>query len=290
MPTTRLCHFERDGVERLGALRDEGVYDLSAIVPAWRSIDDVLALSVLQIGGVMRRISWVEHASFGLAGVTLKAPIARQEVWAAGVTYLRSREARVEETQTPDIYDRVYEAERPELFLKATPSRTVGPDEAIGIRGDSTWDVPEPELVLVLNHRLEIAGFTIGNDVSSRSIEGDNPLYLPQAKIYDRCFALGPAISMAWELPDPRDLSIRMLVQRDGLPAYEGETSTRAFKRSFVELTRYLGRHNTFPRGVFLSTGTGIVPPEDFTLQPGDIVEIEIEQIGVLRNSVMRLE
>jgi len=149
--------------------------------------------------------------------------------------------------------------------------------------------VPEPELVLVLNSQLEIAGFSIGNDMSSRSIEGENPLYLPQAKIYDRCFALGPAITLAWELPGVNDLSIRMAIHRGGLPVFEGETSTRLLKRRLPELARYLGRHQTFSHGVLLSTGTGIVPPNDFTLQPEDVVEIEIEQIGVLQNPVIRL-
>src|SRR5262249_43520067 len=134
-----------------------------------------------------------------------------------------------------------------------------------------------------------LVGFSVGNDMSSRSIEGENPLYLPQAKIYERCFALGPAITLVWELPDVHDLTIRMVISRAGLPAYEGEASTRQLKRSFPEMLRYLGRHNSFPRGVMLSTGTGIVPPDDFTLQPGDVVQIEIEQIGALVNPVMRL-
>ena len=270
-------------------MRDQDVYDLSTIVPEWQSLDEVLALPVSRIGSIFRGISWMEHTSFGLSGVTLKAPIGSQEVWAAGVTYPRSREARAEETHTPDIYDRVYEAQRPELFLKATPSRTVGPDEAVGIRADSTWDVPEPELVLVLNSRREIVGFCAGNDMSSRSIEGENPLYLPQAKTYDRCFALGPAITPVWELPDVHDLSIRMVIHRAGLPAYEGETNTRLLKRSFPELVRYLGRHNSFPHGVLLSTGTGIVPPLGFSLEAGDVVQIDIEQIGELVNPVVRL-
>jgi 2-dehydro-3-deoxy-D-arabinonate dehydratase len=290
VPLTQLCVFERDGLRRLGALREEGVYDLSAIVPRWQSLDDVLAEPAPRISATLRPISWVERTSYAPAGLELKAPLGGQEVWAAGITYERSRQARAEETRTPDIYERVYEAERPELFLKATPRRTAGPGEAIGIRSDSTWDVPEPELVLVLNSRMEIAGFSIGNDVSSRSIEGENPLYLPQAKIYDRCFALGPAITLAWELPDVHNLDIRMTVYRDGRPAFEGETNTRRLKRPFPELVRYLGRHQSFPHGVLLSTGTGIVPPDDFTLQPGDAVEIEIEQIGVLRNPVIRLD
>jgi len=288
MPVSQLCVFERDGRSRVGAWREEGVYDLSALL-GWESLDDVLSLPAARINSALRGVSWIEHTSFGLAGVTLKAPIGSQEVWAAGVTYLRSREARMGEAHTPDIYERVYEAERPELFLKATPSRTVGTGEAVGIRADSSWDVPEPELVLVLNSRMEIAGFAAGNDMSSRSIEGDNPLYLPQAKMHDRCFALGPAITLVWELPDVHDLSIRMAIHRDGSPAFEGETSTRLLKRSFPELVRYLGRHNTFPHGVLLSTGTGIVPPDDFTLQAGDVVAIEIEQIGALVNPVVRL-
>jgi len=289
MPTVQLCVFERDGRTRVGGLREEGVYDLGAIL-GWPSLDDVLALPVARISAGLRGVSWVEHTSFGLGGVTLKAPLGSQEVWAAGVTYQRSREARVEETHTPDIYDRVYDAERPELFLKATASRVVGPDEAVGIRADSTWDVPEPELVLVLNSRLEVAGFAVGNDMSSRSIEGENPLYLPQAKIYDRCFGLGPAITLVWELPDVHDLSIRMAVHRAGAPAYEGETSTRSMKRSFQELARYLGRCQRFPYGVLLSTGTGIVPPDGFTLEADDLIEINIDQIGLLRNPVVRLE
>jgi 2-dehydro-3-deoxy-D-arabinonate dehydratase len=289
MPITQLCVFERDGRVRVGGLREEGVYDLSAIL-GWETLDDVLSLPLASLRGALRGVSWMEHTSFGLAGVTLKAPLASQEVWAAGVTYLRSREARVGETHTPDIYDRVYEAERPELFLKATPSRTVGPGEAVGIRGDSAWDVPEPELVLVLNSQMQLVGFTAGNDMSSRSIEGENPLYLPQAKIYHRCFAAGPAITLVWELPDVHDISIRMAIHRGGTPAYEGEASTRQLKRSFPELIRYLGRHQPFPHGVLLSTGTGIVPPDDFTLQPGDVVHIEIEQIGALVNPVVRLD
>jgi len=288
MPTTQLCVFERDGERRVGALREEGIYDLTRML-GWKSLDDVLRMSVHHIAAPLQRVNWIEQPSYSLAGVTLKAPIGTQEAWAAGVTYLRSREARMEETHTPDIYDRVYDAERPELFLKATPLRVVGPDEAVGIRADSTWSVPEPELVLVLNSQMEIAGFTVGNDMSSRSIEGENPLYLPQAKVYDRCFACGPAITLVSELPDVRDLTIRMVIYRDGAPAYEGETSTKALKRGFPELAKYLSRHNTFPTGALLSTGTGIVPPDDFTLQPKDVIQIEIEQIGVLSNPVMLL-
>jgi 2-dehydro-3-deoxy-D-arabinonate dehydratase len=288
VPVSQLCVFERDGRTRVGALRELGVYDLTAIL-GWQSLDDILRLPLSAVRQTLRGVSWMEHTSFGPGGVGFKAPIGSQEVWAAGVTYERSREARMEETHTPDIYERVYEAVRPELFFKATASRTVGRGDAVGIRGDSTWDVPAPELVLVLNSGLEILGFTAGNDVSSRSIEGENPLYLPQAKIYDRCFALGPAVTLAWELPDVHSLTISMAIHRDGRPVFEGEIGTRALKRSFGELVRYLGRHNRFPHGVLLSTGTGIVPPDGFSLQDGDLVAIDIEQIGSLANPVIRL-
>jgi 2-dehydro-3-deoxy-D-arabinonate dehydratase len=219
----------------------------------------------------------------------MAAPIDRQEVWAAGVTYRRSRDARMEESSQKDVYDRVYEADRPELFLKATPGRVSGPDEAIAVRGDSTWDVPEPELALVLNRGGETVGYTIGNDVSSRSIEGENPLYLPQAKVYAACAALGPAITLAWEIADPSNLPIRLTIQRDGGIHFEGETSTDQMHRRFADLVGYLRRYNEFPAGVVLMTGTGIIPPAEFTLEDGDEVEIAIEGIGVLRNPVVRL-
>lgn len=289
MPSTQICVFERDGQERLGALREDAVYDLAAVVPDWKSLDDLLSEPATRIATLLRQARWMEHTSFRLAGVRLKPPIASQEVWAAGVTYERSRDARTEESHTPDVYERVYDAPRPEIFFKGTRSRTSGPGEALAIRSDSTWDVPEAELALVLNSRMEIVGYTAANDMSSRSIEGENPLYLPQAKIYDRSLALGPAITLAWELPDVRDLSIRLTIYRDGLPVFEGEVSTRSLHRSFQDLTRHLGRDQVFPYGVILSTGTGIVPPDEFTLQPGDEVEIEIEQIGTLRNPVIRL-
>ncbi|MBV9120243.1 MAG: fumarylacetoacetate hydrolase family protein [Chloroflexi bacterium] len=288
MPITQLCHFTRDGHTRLGALREDAVFDLETIL-GWRSINDVLRLPLRTLASALRGVSWLEHISYGLAGVTLQAPIGSQEVWAAGLTYSRSREARVEESSTPDVYQRAYESSRPELFMKATASRTAGPGQLINIRSDSTWDVPEPELVLVLNSSLEIAGFCGGNDVSSRSIEGENPLYLPQAKLYDGCFALGPAITLVWELPHARNLTIELRIHRDGAPLFEGTCSTRQMKRSFTDLVSHLGRANTFEHGVFLSTGTGIVPPDDVSLAAGDVVEVAIEQIGRLVNPVARL-
>jgi 2-dehydro-3-deoxy-D-arabinonate dehydratase len=219
----------------------------------------------------------------------LLAPIdGDSEVWAAGVTYKRSEEARVEESGTPDIYSTVYSAERPELFFKATPRRVAAPNAPVVVRADSTWDVPEPELVLVVNAYAEIVGYTVGNDVSSRSIEGENPLYLPQAKVYAGCCALGPGITPAWEVPDPYQLTIRMTIERDGHSAWEGETSTRELKRRLDELVLYLFREDEFPDGVFLCTGTALVPDKPFSLAAGDEVHISIDQLGTLHNSVVK--
>ncbi|HET9723726.1 MAG TPA: fumarylacetoacetate hydrolase family protein [Actinomycetota bacterium] len=215
------------------------------------------------------------------------APIGSQEVWAAGVTYLRSREARGEEATDRSPYDLVYEADRPELFFKSPGGRVVGPGEPIGIRADSTWDVPEPELALVLDADLRIVAYTIGNDVSSRSIEGENTLYLPQAKTYERSCAIGPALVPASEISPP--FGVRLVVERAGRTAFAGETSTGEMRRSFEELARHLGRALAFPHGVFLLTGTGIVPNAGFTLLPGDVVRIEIDGLGTLENPVVRV-
>jgi 2-dehydro-3-deoxy-D-arabinonate dehydratase len=217
------------------------------------------------------------------------APIDGQtEVWAAGVTYKRSEEARIEESATPDIYSRVYRAERPELFFKATPRRVAGPDASIVVRSDSTWDVPEPEVAVVVNAHAEIVGYTIANDVSSRSIEGDNPLYLPQAKLYSGSCALGPGIVPAWEVPDPYALAIRMRIERQGARLWHGETSMREFARRLDDLVAYLFREDTFPEGVVLCTGTALVPESPYTLEAGDAVEIEIDGLGILRNVAVR--
>jgi 2-dehydro-3-deoxy-D-arabinonate dehydratase len=205
------------------------------------------------------------------------------------VTYLRSRDARMEESSQRDVYDRVYDADRPELFLKATPNRVAGPGDAVAIRGDSGWDVPEPELAILLNARGELIGYTIGNDVSSRSIEGENPLYLPQAKVYSRCAALGPTVVMIDELPDVSNLEIQLTIRRGGTELFHDTTATSRLHRSLSDLITYLMRDNEFPAGVFLMTGTGIVPPSEFTLQDGDEVAIRIEGIGSLVNPVVRL-
>lgn len=214
------------------------------------------------------------------------APVDRQEVWAAGVTYRRSLEGRLEESGASSLYDHVYESARPELFFKSAPERVVGPRQPVGIRADSEWNVPEPELALVLNAELEIFGLTIGNDMSSRSIEGENALFLPQAKVYDGACALGPAILVvAGELGGARAIDMR--IERDGTQVWVGRTSTAQLHRGPRELADWLGRAMSFPHGVVLMTGTGIVPEREFTLTAGDEIEIEIEGLGTLRNPVV---
>jgi 2-dehydro-3-deoxy-D-arabinonate dehydratase len=222
------------------------------------------------------------------APVELLAPLDDDtEVWAAGVTYQVSRKARMEESHEADIYDRVYDAVRPELFFKATGWRVSGPGGPIGIRHDSTLDVPEPEVALVLNAEGVIVGYTVCNDMSSRSIEGENPLYLPQAKVYRHSCAVGPWIRLATAIRNPKDLSICASISRSGEVVWNGETSTAQLKRSFEELAEYLFRAETYPRGVILSTGTSAVPGMDFTLAEKDTVSIQVAQIGHLSNTVV---
>jgi 2-dehydro-3-deoxy-D-arabinonate dehydratase len=218
------------------------------------------------------------------AGTGVAAPVDLQEVWAAGVTYERSRDERMAESTEASIYDRVYVAERPEVFFKAPAGRVVAPGGPVGIRVDSDWDVPEPELGLVFTSRGELFGYVPGNDMSSRSIEGDNPLYLPQAKVYEAACALGPAIVPAWEVEGPFD--IRLEIERDGAVAFEGETSTSTITRSAEDLGAWLFAAMPFPAGAVLLTGTGIVPPESFTLAAGDVVRVTIDRVGVLENPV----
>ena len=217
------------------------------------------------------------------------APIGDgQEVWAAGVTYFRSRDARMEESAEAgggNFYDRVYSAARPELFFKATPHRVVGSGQPVRIRRDSKWNVPEPELALVIAPSGKIIGYTIGNDMSSRDIEGENPLYLPQAKVYDGCCALGPGILLA-EAPPAPTTAISLTILRDGQACFVGQTSLASLKRDPRELVEYLFRECTFPHGCILLTGTGVIPPMDFTLQVGDVVKISIDGIGTLTNPV----
>ncbi len=215
-------------------------------------------------------------------------PVISQEVWAAGVTYFRSRSARIEESKDSgggDFYDRVYSATRPELFFKATGRRVVGPGGNVRIRSDARWSVPEPELTLVINPVGEIVGYTIGNDMSSRDIEGENPLYLPQAKVYDGSCALGPCILLA-DRPLPKSTAITLQIERDGREVFSGNTTLAELKRDPKELVTYLFRDNSFPDGAMLMTGTGIVPADDFTLASGDRIRIAIEGIGALENTV----
>ncbi len=216
------------------------------------------------------------------------APIGRQEVWAAGVTYLRSRTARIGESKAAgggSFYDRVYGAARPELFFKSTPHRVASPSTPVRIRSDSKWNVPEPELTLALNRDGRLFGYTIGNDMSSRDIEGENPLYLPQAKVYDRSAALGPCLLITHD-PLPADTGIRLEIRRAGTVVFTGATTINQIKRSFAELAEYLFRDNTFPHGTYLMTGTGVVPPDTFTLRSNDEIRITIKPIGTLVNSV----
>jgi 2-dehydro-3-deoxy-D-arabinonate dehydratase len=269
----------------LGYIRDDLVYDLeTGGGPA--TLGEALSMTVEEMKAALEA---VDVPGAPVADVILLAPIDEQEVWAAGVTYLRSRDARMEESQEKTVYDRVYDAVRPEIFFKAMASRVSNPGEPVAVRSDSTWDVPEPELALVLTAGGEIAGYTIGNDVSSRSIEGENPLYLPQAKVYNRCAGLGPVIALAWEHDHPRDASVRIVIERDGATVFDGETSTNQIHRTFPDLITHLFQDNDFPRGAILMTGTGIVPPSEFTLEGGDTVSITIDGIGTLMNPVVRL-
>jgi 2-dehydro-3-deoxy-D-arabinonate dehydratase len=220
--------------------------------------------------------------------IKILAPINKQEVWAAGVTYLRSRDARMEESKDAggaDFYSKVYSAERPELFFKALPHRVAAHKEEVFIRNDSKWNVPEPELTLFINAKGKIAGYTIGNDMSSRDIEGENPLYLPQAKVYERSSALGPCLYISSE-EISLDTNISINIKRNDLPVFEGSIQLNRMKRKLSELAEYLFREMDFEHGCFLMTGTGIVPANDFTLAEGDEVEIGIENIGLLCNVV----
>lgn len=226
--------------------------------------------------------------SFARRPSDLLAPIGAQEVWAAGVTYYRSRDARIEESRDAgggDFYDRVYYADRPELFFKSTPHRVAGHLQEVRIRKDSKWNVPEPELTLVINAQGRIIGYTIGDDVSSRDIEGENPLYLPQAKVYDRSCALGPGILLT-DQPLPGYTEIKLEIVRHNEIAFVGSTRLSNMKRSPETLVHYLFRENSFPNGCFLLTGTGIVPPSTFTLEPNDEIQITIDPIGTLINKV----
>lgn len=273
----RIVHYRRDRHAHWGVLRGQSISRLDC------GLDDLLRLDRADAREI---IDGARSADEPLSEVGLLAPVDHQEVWAAGVTYERSRDGRVAESGEQRLYDNVYRDPRPELFFKSTPQRVVAVDEAIGIRSDSSWDVPEPEVGVVFSPRLEVFGFTIGNDVTSRSIEGENPLYLPQAKIYDRACALGPGITPAWELTTDQFM-IELTIERAGQRVFHDRTDSGRLRRSYEGLGHWIGRAMTFPHGVVLLTGTGIVPDAAFSLQTGDSVTIDISQLGTLSNPVV---
>jgi 2-dehydro-3-deoxy-D-arabinonate dehydratase len=279
----RLCRFETGGESRVGLVVNNELLDLSA-----EGIDRLSSL--LEFEGLIAQLSNLAQQNlpkYKMGEVKLLSPLDRQEVWAAGVTYLRSKKARMEESDfSASAYDRVYDAARPEIFFKAIPDKVAPTGGAVGIRKDAKWNVPEPELVLILNSRGHLVGYSIGNDMSSRDIEGENLLYLPQAKIYDNSCAIGPFIRVGVTEAEARSWSIHIQIIRQGNLVFKGATSVSQIKRSFDELSGYLFRSQTFPHGAALLTGTGIVPPNDFTLQVGDRVKIAISGIGELENEV----
>lgn len=256
---------------------------------SWHAVPEKNWDALLELVGLSNYLAQIAATTPSVeapATEAILAPIVSQEVWAAGVTYFRSRTARMEESKDAgggSFYDRVYAAERPEIFFKATPQRVAHPGQAMHLRSDSKWMVPEPELTLCINSRGEIIGYTVGNDLSCRDIEGENPLYLPQAKCFKLCAALGPAILIQNEAPAPTT-RIHLQIDRAGAAAFEGETTVSQLKRTPAELAGFLFRDNTFPTGTFLMTGTGIVPGDEFTLQSGDIISITIDGIGTLVN------
>lgn len=269
-----------------------GILESGRVFPVSRSRPDVRLCELFEAADPSRAVAELRATCrewIALDDVRLLAPIDQQEVWAAGVTYKRSQKARMDESEGASrFYDMVYSAPRPELFFKATPHRVSGPEHPVRIRRDASWNVPEPEFALVLNSRLELVGYTIGNDMSSRDIEGENPLYLPQAKVYDGCCGLGPAVTLAPDLPPLTEVGIRLRIVRAGETAFQGKTDLGQMARTFDELIGYLGRDNSFPQGAILLTGTGLVPPNEFTLAAGDLVEIEIDGIGKLVNPVVQ--
>ncbi|MEX0977748.1 MAG: fumarylacetoacetate hydrolase family protein [Pirellulales bacterium] len=277
---------QRDGRGAIGLVEGDAVAILAAS-PEYSTLAQILESS--DPAAVVRSLSGKGARYQSLASTTLLAPIDNQEVWAAGVTYRRSQVARMEESKGAAVfYDQVYVAQRPELFFKATPHRVAGPGQAVRIRQDARWNVPEPELALVVNSRMNLVGFTVGNDMSSRDIEGENPLYLPQAKVYDGSCGLGPWITLAGDMPKIDDTRIDLKVERGAAVAFEGSTSVSQMARTFDDLLGWLARDNSFPQGVILLTGTGIVPADNFTLSVGDVVSISISGIGTLTNPVVQ--
>ena len=282
----RICRYlTTDNQVRIGlAKSDDVLIDLSTA-----GIESITAL--LESGDAAKRLAGLgELTEVPLADVTLLSPIEVQEVWAAGVTYLRSKDARMEESDfSATAYDRVYDATRPELFFKSLPEKVVACGEPVGIRTDAQWSVPEPELVLMMNSHGDIAGYAVGNDMSSRDIEGENLLYLPQAKVYHRSCAVGPWVRVGATEAEARECDISMQIGRDGKTVFEGAVSVNQIKRGFGELRDFMFQSQVFPFGCALLTGTGIVPDDDFTREEGDTVSIHISGIGCLNNPVVRV-
>ncbi len=270
---------------RVGRLESDQLFPLQ-LGSSFKSLAELLATE----NPIATIRSLPEEAPISIDGsIRWLPPIDSQEVWAAGVTYKRSQTARMEESEAAaSCYDRVYNADRPELFFKATPHRVSGHRQPLRIRTDATWNVPEPEVTLVLSPDLRIVGLTVGNDMSSRDIEGENPLYLPQAKCYNQCAGLGPWITLYDSLPPMDEIGIDLKIDRDGQIVFDQQTSAGQMARSFEDLVGWLGRDNSFPAGAFLMTGTGIVPTTEFTLQPGDIVNITIDGVGTLSNPIVQ--
>jgi 2-dehydro-3-deoxy-D-arabinonate dehydratase len=282
----KLCRFKnKSGEIHIGLFdHQSSVLDLApaGITRMFPLLESEDALATLN------RLAKQKLPRVAVSEIALLAPVEEQEVWAAGVTYLRSKNARMEESDSSaSAYDKVYAAERPEIFFKSLPGKAVGGDDTVGIRRDAKWNVPEPELALVINSKGKIIGHTVGNDMSSRDIEGENLLYLPQAKIYTRSCALGPCIRLGASEAEAREWKIRIEIKRGGQSVFSGETSAARMKRSFEELAGYLFRSQAFPGGAVLLTGTGVVPPDSFTLHEKDLIEIEISEIGLLKNSVV---
>lgn len=283
----RLCRFvDAQRTVRIGLVEADRLKDLTAAGVTGLSTLLEAADPVATLTGLIRS----ELPELPVRAVRLLAPVEQQEVWAAGVTYLRSKQARMAESDfSGKAYDLVYDAPRPELFFKALPGKVVGPEDPVGIRRDSTWSVPEPELALVFNSRGQVVACTIGNDMSARDIEGENLLYLPQAKVYDRSCALGPWLRLGASEAEIRSWTIRLEIRRRGAPVFAGETSVGRMRRRFDELGEYLFRCQTFPTGAILLTGTGLVPPDQFRLEAGDEIQIGISGVGTLINPVIQV-
>ena len=283
----QIAKVELPGGEQRVAVLVEGTIQILPWTDGCRSLTDLLHSTYAL--GLAKSLLESKATLAAPPQARLVAPLDRQEVWAAGVTYKRSQVARMEESETgASHYDRVYTAPRPELFFKAMPRRVAGPGQPVRIRKDTKWSVPEPELALVISPQARLVGFTVGNDMSARDIEGENPLYLPQAKLYNDCCALGPCILIPESPINRAEWYITLAIRRQGSEVFRGQTNLDQMKRTFDDLIDWLFRDNSFPDGVVLLTGTGIVPPNEFTLEAGDVVSIDITGIGTLTNPVVR--